>query len=159
MSSDSDTVVEEDAVEMLELLQLLVAFMVVLYYIPEPRRKSTFFDQRLAWNHYCEKHQQQGTLTRRLRMKKESFDKPVLLLKEDLIVNEKEANRRGVAQSFQRFASLLYTSLPRRWLLFGCNRHSRHLSFIILQTCVEDYYSHCKLQGTTDSISIYKRRS
>jgi DDE superfamily endonuclease len=67
-----------------------------LYLMPIPRSHSVI-EQRLLWDDYCARHQQRGTLMRRLRMRKDSFDKLVVLLEEDLAVNDKAANKRGGA--------------------------------------------------------------
>jgi hypothetical protein len=85
---------EEDMVVMLALLQLMVMCVSLLHMIPV-RRNRSLIEQRLLWDHYCQRHEQRGTLLRRLRMRKDSFDKLVVLLGEDLTVNEIAANKRG----------------------------------------------------------------
>jgi DDE superfamily endonuclease len=63
-------------------------------FFPNPRGPS-FFEQRLAWDHYCSKHEQRGTLKRRIRMDKCSFDKLLGYIYQDLIVKEGKADNRG----------------------------------------------------------------
>jgi DDE superfamily endonuclease len=95
MSSHHD----DELVEQLAVLQLILLCVGALYLLPERvvGRNTSLIEQRLAWNEYCSRHHQRGTLLRRLRMRKDSFDKLVLLLQEDLVVNEAAANKRGGA--------------------------------------------------------------
>ena len=86
----------DDEIIMLALLCLLMISTAALLLLPNPRQDA-IFDQRLAWGEYCLKHHDRGTLLRRLRMTKESFDKLVLLIKDDLLVEETHANLRGGA--------------------------------------------------------------
>ena len=81
---------------MLALLNLLTLLAALLVIIPSPRQDA-LFEQRLAWNQYCSRHGEHGTLVRRLRMTKESFEKLVLLIQDDLQVDEKYADLRGGA--------------------------------------------------------------
>jgi DDE superfamily endonuclease len=60
-------------------------------------REPSFFEQRLAWARYCERHQKRGTLKRRIRMELVSFNKLLGYLREDLQVNEAKAANRGGA--------------------------------------------------------------
>jgi hypothetical protein len=91
MEDDDDD--EELCFVALHLLRLCVS---ALYLLPVPRNRS-LIEQRLRWKEYCTRHQQRGTLFRRLRMRKDSFDKLVLLLAEDLVVDEVAASKRGGA--------------------------------------------------------------
>jgi len=59
------------------------------------RRNRSAFEQRLIWNDYSEKHVARGTFKRRMRMDKDSFDKLLSYICNDLLVDEKQANRRG----------------------------------------------------------------
>jgi hypothetical protein len=89
---------DEDFLEMaavLRVLHLLVGALFLL--IPEERKKPPLLDQRLAWKEYSERHQQRGTLDRRLRMRKDSFEQLVGLIEHDLIVDEECASFRGGA--------------------------------------------------------------
>ena len=60
-------------------------------------RNATTFEQRLAWHDCCERHAARGTFKRRLRMSKESFDKLLSYIHDDLKVDEAQAHRRGGA--------------------------------------------------------------
>jgi hypothetical protein len=93
--------VEDDAdndelVELLALLHLLITCATVLYLIPVQRSRS-LMEQRLIWNEYCSRHHRRGTLKRRLRMGKASFEKLVVLLQDKLSVNHTAADKRGGA--------------------------------------------------------------
>ena len=59
------------------------------------KRNPSSFDQRLSWSSFCNKHVPRGTFKRRLRMTKESFDKLLSYVYEDLLVKEQMANMRG----------------------------------------------------------------
>lgn len=76
------------------LLHLYLFTVAVLLSLPEKRNPS-LFDQRLAWEAYCFRHEKRGTLTRRLRMTKESFDKLLQMVESSLLVKETYANMRG----------------------------------------------------------------
>lgn len=89
---DDDEVVEQ----MMLALQLMLLCVGTLYLLPE-RRNRSLIQQRLAWDEYCERHHQRGTLMRRLRMRKDSFDKLVALLGDALDVDGAAANKRGGA--------------------------------------------------------------
>jgi hypothetical protein len=64
--------------------------------LPVARNKS-LIEQRMLWKDYCGRHHQRGTLMRRLRMRKHSFDKLVVLLAKDLVVDAVAAHKRGGA--------------------------------------------------------------
>jgi hypothetical protein len=85
---------DEDYIHMLAMLQLVVLGIGLLMVVPE-ERSSGVFDQRLAWNEYCERQHHRGTLTRRLRMGRDSFMKLVHLVQEDLTVDHSRAESRG----------------------------------------------------------------
>jgi DDE superfamily endonuclease len=85
---------DDDLVELLVVLQLLLMCTAALCAIPN-RRNASLIDQRLAWNDYCSRHQQRGTLKRRLRMEKHSFDKLVMLVEDQLSVDHRAAAKRG----------------------------------------------------------------
>jgi hypothetical protein len=91
---------EEDDEDFLELAAVLHVVLLlagaVLLLVPD-ERKSPLYEQRMAWNHYSERHNQRGTFARRLRMTKASFDKLVGLIEQDLAVDEASANLRGGA--------------------------------------------------------------
>jgi hypothetical protein len=93
---DDDDEDEEEMVELLAILQVIVMCVTVLCLLPI-RRNDSIMDQRLAWKQYCGRHHQRGTLHRRLRMRKDSFDKLVALLADALAVDEVAARRRGGA--------------------------------------------------------------
>ena len=59
------------------------------------QRGPSLYEQRLTWESYCHKHEKRGTLERRIRMQKTSFDKLLSYIHEDLVVNELMANNRG----------------------------------------------------------------
>ncbi|CAB9497043.1 expressed unknown protein [Seminavis robusta] len=67
----------------------------LLLCLPGELRNPSIFEQRLHWDRYCQKHQNRGTFARRLRMRRESFDKLLSFLVDDLLVNETQATRRG----------------------------------------------------------------
>ncbi|CAB9502366.1 unknown protein [Seminavis robusta] len=83
---------EQDAALLLQLFILSVGLLLCL---PGEPRNPSFFEQRLAWKRYSEKHQKRSTFTRRLRMGKDSFDKLLSFIVDDLLVNETQAVRRG----------------------------------------------------------------
>ena len=87
---------DEEIAEYHAALQVLSLCVGVLYLFPVDRNRS-LVEQRLLWDEYSSRHEQRGTLLRRLRMTKESFDKLVLLLAADLVVDEVEAKKRGAA--------------------------------------------------------------
>jgi len=62
---------------------------------PGQERNPSIFEQRLAWNDFCELHISRGTFDRRLRMTKASFDKLLSYLVDYLWINETQADRRG----------------------------------------------------------------
>jgi hypothetical protein len=64
--------------------------------LPVARNKS-LIEQRMLWKEYCGRHYQRGALMRHLRMRKHSFDKLVVLLAKDLVVDAVAANKRGGA--------------------------------------------------------------
>jgi DDE superfamily endonuclease len=65
-------------------------------FTPENRHPS-FFDQRLCWELYLEKHKRKNTLNVRLRMSNESFDRLLGYIRHELLVNETMAKQRGGA--------------------------------------------------------------
>ena len=88
---------DDDVIEVyLAVLHFLALCTSALYMLPD-NRNTSLIEQRLVWNEYSSRHQQRGTLIRRLRMSKDSFDKLVLLLAEDLVVDEDAASKRGGA--------------------------------------------------------------
>jgi hypothetical protein len=87
---------DEDHVEMITALLFLGLSLKALMLIPEGRQ-CHLFEQRLAWNEYCTRHHGRGTLVRRLRMGKISFERLVMLLENDLQVDERQASFRGGA--------------------------------------------------------------
>jgi DDE superfamily endonuclease len=93
---DEDDDEEDDVfLQMVAVMRvLLLAAGALVLMVPDERR-SPLYDQRLAWNEYCARHHQRGTLARRLRMRKDSFQKLVQLLEEDLLVDEACADLRG----------------------------------------------------------------
>jgi hypothetical protein len=62
---------------------------------PKKKRNASTFDQRLSWSVFCQKHVLRGSFKRRLRMTKESFDKLLSFIYEDLLVKEVMAEMRG----------------------------------------------------------------
>jgi hypothetical protein len=78
---------------MLAVQVCILAYACWLFF-PNPRGPS-FFEQRLAWENYCKKHDQRGTLKRRIRMERSSFDKLLSYIYEDLLVKEGMTNNRG----------------------------------------------------------------
>lgn len=95
MEDDDD---EEEALQLQQvqlLLHLIGVAVAVLLLVPE-ERGSSFFDQRLAWDEYCERHSQRGTFRIRMRMERASFDQLLGFIHEDLLVSETTyAKRRG----------------------------------------------------------------
>jgi hypothetical protein len=61
------------------------------------KRNPSFFEQRVCWEAYCEKHLRRGTLSIRLRMDQQSFVKLLNYIQHDLMVNEVMAQPRGGA--------------------------------------------------------------
>jgi hypothetical protein len=92
-SVDNDA---EDFREILAAMHLMLLSVTLLLLLPE-ERNSPLYEQRLAWDEYCARHHERGTLHRRLRMSKASFDKLVLLIEKDLQVDEIAASSRGGA--------------------------------------------------------------
>jgi len=86
---------DEDDVEASEqLLQLFMLAFAFDFLIPQTRQ-SAIYEQRLAWDAHCDKHTRRGTFKRQLRMKKQSFDKLLSYVREDLTVDLRQACRRG----------------------------------------------------------------
>jgi len=77
-----------------QLLQLFILACVTDVLILQTRQPAAW-EQRLAWDACCDKHTRQGMFERRLRMKKPSFDKLLGYAKEDLMVDLRQACRRG----------------------------------------------------------------
>jgi DDE superfamily endonuclease len=75
-------------------LQVCLLTYACWLFFPHPRGAS-FFEQRLSWERYCSKHTKRGTLKRRIRMEKDSFDKLLSYIYDELIVKEVMANNRG----------------------------------------------------------------
>jgi hypothetical protein len=96
MSHNGDE--DEDEALVLQHMQVLLHVLViaasVLLVLPEERGGS-LFDQRLAWDEYCERHTVRGTFRIRMRMERGSFDKLLGYIREELLVNETYARRRG----------------------------------------------------------------
>jgi hypothetical protein len=89
---------DDELVEQLAVLQLILLCVTALYSLPgRGGRSGSLIEQRLAWDDYCGRHHQRGTLLRRLRMRKDSFEKLVHLLGEALVVNKAAADKRGGA--------------------------------------------------------------
>jgi hypothetical protein len=93
IAADDDV---EEVVQCLVVLQVLGLCVSALYMVPNSRCRS-LIEQRLLWDVYSSRHDQRGTLLRRLRMKKDSFNKLVGLLAENLAVDEVAADKRGGA--------------------------------------------------------------
>jgi hypothetical protein len=79
LQEDVDNDDEEDLMETAAMLHALTVSVGVLLMIPDKRRMA-WFQQRLAWNEYAEKHDERGTFARRLRMTMPSFQKLVTLI-------------------------------------------------------------------------------
>ena len=77
-------------------LQLLIFMYGCWVFLPFQRNPS-FFEQRICWDKYCDKHTRKKTFKVRLRMHKKSFDKLLGYIRHDLIVNEVMAKPRGGA--------------------------------------------------------------
>jgi DDE superfamily endonuclease len=89
---------DEDFSEMVAVsMHLMLLTVTVLLLQPEERMVHPLYEQRLAWNDYCDRHHERGTLHRRLRMSRASFNKLVSLIEQDLQVNELTAGSRGGA--------------------------------------------------------------
>lgn len=86
-----DSILDDDS----ELIALWMTACGVEETAPSAERNPSIFDQRLAWNDYCELHIARGTFDRRLRMPKSSFDKLLSYVGDYLQVNETQANKRG----------------------------------------------------------------
>ena len=87
---------DDEIIERMAVLHVLMLCVSALSMLPVNRNRS-LIEQRLVWDEYSARHQQRGTLLRRLRMRKDSFDKLVLLLADDLVVDEAAASKRGGA--------------------------------------------------------------
>lgn len=61
------------------------------------RRTPSFFDQRLLWEAFCDRHGARADFKRHMRMSKASFDKLLSLIRCDLEVDENKARSRGGA--------------------------------------------------------------
>lgn len=83
-----------DIADMEMLLQLFLLTVGVLMLMPESRNPS-FFEQRLAWERYSERHSRRGTFKIRMRMKLSSFNKLLEWIYDSLLVSETHAKRRG----------------------------------------------------------------
>jgi hypothetical protein len=80
--------------DLLTSIQVCLLSYACWLFFPNPRGPS-FFEQRLAWQHYHDKHQEKGTLKRRLRMDGSSFNKLLGYVYDSLMVKEVMANSRG----------------------------------------------------------------
>jgi hypothetical protein len=98
MNEDNDDAEEYELLLQLNLLLLQLAVVAVgaVFCFPDERAAS-FFEQRLAWNEYCNRHTERGTFRIRMRMERPSFDKLLHLVHDDLLVSETFAVRRGGA--------------------------------------------------------------
>jgi hypothetical protein len=85
------TIFDEEAALAMQVCLLTYACWL---FFPNPRGPS-FFEQRLLWEHYCAKHDKRGTLKRRIRMERTSFEKLLSYIYAELIVKEAMANNRG----------------------------------------------------------------
>jgi DDE superfamily endonuclease len=94
IDNDDDDADEEDLMAAAVMLHVVAVSVGSLLFIPDQRRTS-WFQQRLAWNVYAEKHNERGTFARRLRMTMPSFQKLVALIEGDLQVHELCADMRG----------------------------------------------------------------
>lgn len=84
----------EEGITDLQVLQMLqLAFLVAVGM--KATRSASFFEQRLCWVAYCQRHVARGTFKRRLRMEKESFDILLSHVHNFLLVNEEKAKIRG----------------------------------------------------------------
>jgi hypothetical protein len=70
-----------------------------LWRVPKTRahRASSLFEQRLEWDAFCHCHATRADFQRQIRMSKPSFDKLLLLLRHNLMVDAIEARCRGGA--------------------------------------------------------------
>lgn len=93
---DEDEESDDDDEDFAALNLIMLSVCVLLLLLPQ-QRNSALYDQRLAWNEYCGRHHERGTLKRRLRMGKSSFDKLVSMIEADLEVDEACADLRGGA--------------------------------------------------------------
>jgi hypothetical protein len=103
---------QDDAI-VLAMLQLTIVAAACWMGSSSPAN-SSFFDQHLCCDKYCEKHTSRGSFKIRLRMHKHSFDKLLLYGHQDLLVNETIAKPRGGAIIPEL---CLYCTL--RWLAGG----------------------------------------
>ena len=97
-----------------EILLHLFLLSFGIYLFQEQPRNPSVFEQRLTWIDYSAKHTKKGTFQSRLRMKRNSFDKLLAMIREELEVNEAMAERRGGAIIPEL---CLYCTL--RWLAGG----------------------------------------
>jgi hypothetical protein len=85
---------DADVVEALAALQLIALCVYALYLLPEHRKKGKFDRAKACLESVlCERHEQRGTLMHRLRIRKDSFDKLVMLLGDALAVNDTAAKK------------------------------------------------------------------
>ena len=102
---------EDNEMELhLAVYQFLVLCASALYMVPENRNRS-LIEHRLLWNEYSGKQEQCGMLTHRLRTSKVLFNKLLLLLAEDLLVDEDAARKQGGALSLRFVCTVLYDTL------------------------------------------------
>lgn len=70
-----------------------------LWRVPNTRaqRAPSLFEQRLEWDAFCHRHATRADFQRHIRMSKLSFDKLLLLIRHDLMVDAIKARCRGGA--------------------------------------------------------------
>ena len=77
------------------LFHFLLLSVCLFWRVLPKERNPSFFEQRLNWAEYRDKHEQRGTFKCRLRMSPTSFYKLLELIKDELLVNETMAKPRG----------------------------------------------------------------
>lgn len=89
----ADAILGDDAAAAHVMQACMLSYACFLLF-PSSRGPS-FFEQRLAWDRYVEKHSKRGTLKRRIRMSRSSFAKLLRLIYHRMIVEELFACSRG----------------------------------------------------------------
>ena len=79
--------IDDDEVASELMLHLFLMAYGCFLFTVIPRNPSVF-EQRLMWGSYADKHSRKETFQRRLRMKKDSFDKLLVMIRDDLVVND-----------------------------------------------------------------------
>jgi DDE superfamily endonuclease len=79
----------------LQALFHLICFCYGCYLFYPHQREPSFFEQRIRWQQYADKHTRRGTFAIRLRMERASFDKLLSYLRHEILVNELMAKPRG----------------------------------------------------------------